>query len=296
MRPSSSGTAMQIERLGSEEYIAQAGLVYIDTRDLHGLYAKLAFKANLILVGPKGEGKSLSVASYCSVHQYPVITFDCSEDVRRAQIIGTFTLRGDSTPFILGPLTTAFEIANEKGHCVLILEEINALTPQMQKVLNPATDWRRRVEVPEAKKVFRLKNDAQLWVVGTMNTAVYGGVYALNEDLKSRFRMVPIEYPKKDDERKVLTELLHQNKIVVEKSVLDKLLTLAQESRQGSVEYALSTRDLVQILEDTNLLGISKALWVASGKFEGTDRVMMVKRMESTFGIPASVLTGGGLR
>jgi len=283
---------MQIERLSAEDYVAKEGLVYVDTRELHPLYEKLAFRASLILVGPKGEGKSLSVAAYCAKHSYPVITFDCSEDVRRSHLIGTFTIRGNETPFVLGPLTTAFEIANEKGSCVLILEEINALTPQMQKVLNPVTDWRRSIEVPEAKRVFKLKPDAKLWVVGTMNTAVYGGVYALNEDLKSRFRMIPIEYPKKEEERKVLTEVLHQNKIVVEKSLMDKLLTLAQESRQGSVEYAFSTRDLVQILEDAHFIGISKALWMATGKFEGADRVMIAKRIESTFGIPAAVTTG----
>ena len=283
---------MQIERLSADEYVAREGLVYVDTRELHPLYEKLAFRANLILVGPKGEGKSLSAAAFCAKHGYPVITFDCSEDVRRSHLIGTFTLRGNETPFILGPLTTAFEVANEKGHCVLILEEINALTPQMQKVLNPIADWRQAIEVPEAKRVFRLKPEAKLWIVGTMNTALYGGVYALNEDLKSRFRMVPIEYPKKDDERKVLTEVLHQRKVVIEKGVMDKLLTLAQESRQGSVEYAFSTRDLVQILEDANLIGITKALWIASGKFEGADRVMMAKRIESTFGIAAALLTG----
>lgn len=283
---------MQIERLGADEFLAKEGLVYVDIRDLHGLYEKLAFKSNLILVGPKGEAKSLSVAAFCAKNGYPVITFDCSEDVRRAQLIGTFTLRGDSTPFILGPIPTAFEIANEKGCCVLILEEINSLSPQAQKVLNPATDWRRSVEVPEAKRVFRLQPKAELWIVGTMNGSVYGGVYSLNEDLKSRFRMVPIDYPKKDEERRVLTELLHQKQVVVEKGVLDKLLTLAQESRQGSVDYPLSTRDLVQICEDSALIGISKALWIASGKFEGADRVMMAKRIESTFGIPASVITG----
>jgi MoxR-like ATPase len=283
---------MQIERLGAEDYVAKEGLIYVDTRELHPLYEKLAFQANLILVGAKGGGKSLSVASYCAKGGFPVITFDCSEDIRRSHLIGTFTIRGADTPFVLGPITTAFEIANERGHCVLILEEINALTPQMQKVLNPITDWRQAIEVPEAKSVFRLKTGAKLWVVGTMNTAVYGGVYALNEDLKSRFRMVPIDYLKKEDERKVITEVLHPRGIVVAKGVLEQLLTLAQESRQGSVEYALSTRDLVQILEDISLVGITKALWMVTGKFEGADRAMIAKRIESTFGIAVSVLTG----
>lgn len=283
---------MLIERLEASSYAAKEGLVYVDTRKLHLLYEKLAFQANLILVGPKGEGKSLSVASFCAKHKHPVITFDCSEDVRRAQLLGTFTLRGNETPFVLGPLTTAFEIANEVGSCVLILEEINALTPQMQKVLNPLTDWRAAIEVPEAKTVFRLKADARLWVVGTMNFSVYGGTYALNEDLKSRFRLIPIEYQKKAEERSVLVQLMEQRSIKPTDAVLNKLLTLAQETRQGSVDYALSTRDLVQILEDSHLVGLNKALWIASGKFEGADRTMLTERIRSIFGLALDATSG----
>ena len=106
-------------------------------------------RANMVLVGPKGIGKSLSVASYAAKVDSPVITFDCSEDVRRSHLLGMFVLRGNETPFVLGPLTTAFEIANETGRCILILEEINALSPQMQKVLNAPLDFR------PAHRVFR---------------------------------------------------------------------------------------------------------------------------------------------
>lgn len=283
---------LQIERLSAEDYVARQGLVYVDTRELHPLYEKLAFLSNLVLVGPKGIGKSLSVAAYCAKKGYPVITFDCSEDVRRSHLLGMFIPRGAETPFVLGPLTTAFEIANEVGHCVLIFEEVNALTPQMQKVLNGTTDFRRAIDVPECKRVFRLKPEAKLWIVGTMNNAVYGGVYALNEDLKSRLRMVPVDYPKKDDERRIVAEVLHQSGVPGEAGLLAKLLTLAQETRQGAIEYALSTRDVVQIMEDAHRIGLNRALWIASGKFEGSDRAAVLQRIESIFGIGKRVLSG----
>lgn len=285
-------SSLQIERLAAEDYVAREGLVYVDTRELHALYEKLAFLSNLILVGPKGIGKSLSVAAFCAKMKYPVITFDCSEDVRRSHLLGMFVPRGAETPFVLGPLTTAFEVANEVGHCVLIFEEINALTPQMQKVLNATTDFRRAIDVPECKRVFRLKEGAKLWVVGTMNNTVYGGVYALNEDLKSRFRMLPVDYPKKDDERRIVVEVLHQMKIPCDAALLSKMLTLSQETRQGAIEYALSTRDIVQLMEDTHRVGLNKALWIATGKFEGSDRTTILQRIESTFGLGKRLLSG----
>lgn len=274
---------IQIERLNSSEYAPKKGLVYFDTADLHGIYQKAGFKGNHILVGPKGIGKSLSVQSFAAKINCPVVTYDCSEDVRRSNLIGAFVIRGQETPFILGPIPTAFEIANERGACILILEEINALTPQMQKVLNAATDFRRRIEVPECQRVFRLIEDAKLWIVGTMNFSIYGGVYSLNEDLKSRFRMIPVSYPKRVDEVKTLKGLLNPFEAQLPPGTVERLVLLAHETRQGALEYALSTRDLFQIGEDIANLGLHRALWMSSGKFEGEDVDAYKKRVESIF-------------
>lgn len=281
---------MQIERLETSEYLPRKKPEYVDTNDLLPLYEKLAFRSNLILVGPKGCGKSLSVAAFAASKELPLVTFDCSEDVRRGHLLGTYTLRGSETPFILGPLTTAFEIANERGACILALEEINGLTPQVQKVLNPATDFRRRVEVPEAKRVFELKAEAKLWIVGTMNTSAYGGVYQINEDLKSRFRMLAVEYPSDKSERAILDSFCELHKIPKDHEVTKKVLTLAKETRQGSYDYALSTRDVIQILEDWQNVGINRALGMVTGKFEGDDRTSVLQRILSIFGLKETVL------
>lgn len=270
-----------IERLQAEDFAPDTSLAYIDTNQLHPIFDKLAFRANIILVGPKGIAKTLSVAAWAAKQKCPIVTFDCSEDVRRSHLIGNYILRGDETPFVLGPLTTAIEIANEKGECILCLEEVNALTPQMQKVLNPLGDFRRRIEVPECGKVFRLKEDAQLWLCGTMNTSVYGGVYELNEDLKSRFRMIPVDYPSKKAEAAIIAEVVKTSK--VPKETIKSILTLAHETRQKSMDYALSTRDVVQIIEDIEASDLETALRLASGKFEGQDRDLFVKRAKSTF-------------
>lgn len=272
---------IQIERLPASEYAVTKDPGYVDVNGLFNLYDKMAFRANVILVGPKGIGKSISVNAWAFKNKHPVVTADCSEDLRRSHLIGMNVLRGNETPFVLGPISTAFEIANETGSCILDLEEINALTPQMQKLLNAITDWRRKMEVPEAGKVFRLEKDAKLWVVGTMNTAVYGGVYSLNEDLKSRFRMIALDYPAQGAERKILALTCPE----APKDLVDQALLLAHETRQRSLEYALSTRDVVQIIEDVQLLGAEHALRIALGKFEGEDYDTVVARITSIFGI-----------
>jgi MoxR-like ATPase len=270
-----------VERLSNDDFRSSRKPPYVDVYNLLPIYEKLAFKANLILVGPKGIGKSMSVAFYAAEHGKHIVTFDCSEDVRRSHLVGTHILRGHETPFILGPLATAYEVANDTGACILALEEINALSPQMQKVLNSSTDFRRRIEVPEAQRVFQLKDGARLWVVATMNTSVYGGVYALNEDLKSRFRMIPLEYP--SNEREIITSAMRDLQIQVDETVITKVLELATETRSSSCEYALSPRDVVQIVADIATVGIKDALWLASGKFDDADRTYFQNRVWSTF-------------
>jgi len=280
---------MQIERLETQDYLPRPGLVYEDVFKLHPLYEKIAFNANIILSGPKGVGKSLSVASFAAIKKCPIITFDCSEDIRRSHLLGMFILKGNETPFVLGPLTTAFEIANETGECILVLEEINALTPQMQKVLNAPSDFRCRLEVPEAKRVFKLIGKSKLWIVGTMNTATYGGVYQLNEDLKSRFRLLPLSYPAPAEEKAILEKVLNGAGSTLKTKVVEQVITLAHETRQKALEYPLSTRDVVQILEDIGMVGIEKAMWMALGKFEGEDQDTVRARIESIFGVKVEV-------
>jgi hypothetical protein len=229
---------------------------------------------------------TLSFQTFAAKTETPIITFDCSEDVRRSHLIGHHILRGGETPFILGPLTTAFEIANEVGRCILVLEEINGLSPQMQKVLNALADFRRRIEVPECQKVFKLKEGKRLWFAGTMNTAVYGGVYALNEDLKSRFRLLALDYPRPSEEKEILNGVLTPEVIgKVDPKLIDRVIQLAIETRQKALEYALSPRDVQQLIEDIAVIGLNKALRVLIGKFDGDDRETIKERLKSIFGI-----------
>jgi nitric oxide reductase NorQ protein len=279
--------SVEIERIATSEF-APRQVRYLDVNKLHelfnGLYGAEVPKS-LVLVGPKGIGKSLSVASFAAKQNVSVVTFDCSEDVRRSHLLGMFVLRGDQTPFVLGPLTTAFEVANETGACILLLEEINALTPQMQKILNSTTDFRRRVEVPECQKVFQLQPGKKLWVVGTMNTAVYGGVYAMNEDLKSRLRLLVVDYPAPAEEKSIVQEALNGGSKKVDQKMMDQVILLAHETRQKALDYALSTRDVVQMVEDIGLVGLESAMRLVLGKFEGDDRTTVKERITSIFGV-----------
>lgn len=275
---------MRIERLEAKDLVP-VEVAYEDVFDLLALYNKIAFKSDVVLVGPKGIGKTLSIAAWAARNHSnkrfcPIVTVDCTEDVRRTSLLGSFYLGTQDSPFTLGPIPTAIEIANEVGRCILQFEELNALMPQMQKLLNPITDWRRKIELPEVQRVFRLERGAQLWVTGTMNTSVYGGVYGLNEDLKSRFRMPPLRYPTDGEERKIINTALSYK---ADKTLVSDMIRLATETRAKTFEYSLSPRDVVQVLEDVKLVGLDDALWMLLGKFEGEERETAQARISSIF-------------
>lgn len=272
-------------RIPTEEFIVDPALAgkYEDVNDLWSLYDKMEANGNLILTGPKGCGKSLSLAGYAARNRIPLITYSCSEDVRTSDLVGIYTLRGDSTIFALGPVTTAIDVANETGHAILALEEINALSPQSQKVLNPLTDFHRSVFVHVAGRSFKLRDGAKLWVTGTMNPSAYGGVYVLNEDLKSRFDFLRLGYPSSVQELRILQAQVPELKKAKYPWVAS-LLRVAQETRQGECDYELSTRDLVRSARNILKLGKTMGLRVLASKFEeGEESNYITTRIQSHF-------------
>ena len=261
---------------------------YVDVFNLLPLYSRLMFKKNLLIKGPKGDGKSLSIVSLAAVTAIPLITQPCSENTKGKDLIGTFFIRGGETPFILGSMATAIDIANEYGSAILAFEEVNALTPQTQKQLNEFLDFRKSISIPQIGKTYRLRPGAQLWTVAMMNPSVYGGTYELNEDFRSRWVEVDLGYPTRDQELKILEvniEKPAELSIEVFRDTLNRCVSIAAQTRdkKNSFSYSLSTRDVVNLAETILLLGSEEAIQLLSHKFEGKDHELMATRISSTF-------------
>ncbi|RLJ03513.1 MAG: hypothetical protein DRP11_00535 [Candidatus Aenigmatarchaeota archaeon] len=296
-----ASNGIKILPVDPEVFIPKNVPKYVPTNSEFEIFeAHLESGVPLLLIGPKGIGKTLSFAAFAAQKGVPIIQFDCSENVKRGDLIGRFLLRGDEVVYQLGVIPTAFEVANKKGAAILVFEELNALTPQMQKVLNQALDWRRHCFIPELNKVYRLKPGVKLLIAATMNPSTYGGVHELNEDLLSRFAVWYWNYPGKDLEKRIITEVALRNGFnEIPGEILDGILRLAKETRAsvaaGDVEYALSPRDIVQFCQlyiayskyfsGKSLL--KKALETSVlGKYEDEDHRKFVKqRIESVFGV-----------
>lgn len=245
---------------------------------------------NILLNSKHGLGKTLLAATLAQNlrtklgMKVPMVTFDCSEDTKEYHLKGSPTILPDgSTAFVPGPIPLAIEMANQTGLSVLSLEELSAMTPGAQKVVNSVTDWRTGIFIPQIGKFTRLTHGARVIILATMNPAVYGGVYTINADLRSRFIEEVVPWPSSDQEMKILKEVCPY----ADAGMISSIIQLANDSRTPHAEYSLSTRDLVLFLQDAHRLNTKKdledVLTCVVNKFEGSDRDTIIDRTDAIF-------------
>jgi len=249
----SSPNGVEILPVRAEDYLPKKVPNYVPTDEELEIYqAHLESGIPVLVRGPKGTGKTLSIAYFAWKTKTPIIQFDCSENTKRFDLIGRFILRGEEVKYLLGAMPTAIEVANQVGKVILVFEELNCLTPQMMKVLNQLLDWRRHVYIPEIGATYELKDGVKLLIAATMNPTMYGGVFELNEDLKSRFVELFLGYPGEEKEIEIVRANAVDNSNV-DKSFYSRLVLLAKETRagvnEGELSYALSPRDLVLVAQ-----------------------------------------------
>lgn len=274
---------MKIVKMPPSQLIPSTDPNYVDT-GLLGLVEELAWGEALILKGPKGAGKTLAIEQWCAAAEIPMVRENCNSGTDETQLLGSFGMEGNDVHFTLGALPLAIETANSEGGCVLVLEEINTLRPQVQSMVFSVADYRKSVECPHLGRKFTLVPDAQLWVLGTMNPG-YAGTYQLNEALRSRFDFIEVGYMSQAKEKELL-ELTFPNKPdVEERRIAARLLTFAEESRAYQWEYALSTRDLVHTIRKIPRIGLSRALKLLVNKFDPEHKQAIEARVQSMFNI-----------
>ncbi len=248
--------------------------------------------ANILYNSPHGLGKSLLVA-HLSVElgkrlgcKVPLIVFDCHQDTREYHLRGTGQITGEGSEFVPGPIPLAIEMATQHKVAMVCFEEINSLTSGAQKMLNGLTDWREGIYIPQIGRMFRVPAGCLLVVVATMNPSSYGGVYSLNQDLKSRFNEKVLSWPSKDNEKKILAAVCGY----AAKADIERAAQLALNLRGKATEYQLSTRDLVQLLQNIKRFILKGrpnahelALTMLANKYEGGERNTAIEMIKDVF-------------
>ena len=274
---------------------------YVETKtELHDVLEIAQQKEipNILIEAGKGTGKTTLAYELASVLKETygkcnIIAISCSSGLREGDLRGRYQLSVDEngkeiSVFVAGVLIEAIQSALRDGIAVLYLDELNALEPELQKMLNSLLDARRCLSANG--HMFRV-GDARLIVVATQNPSTYSGVQELNEDLRSRFVGDIWDYPAQE----------HLEQIVdwtdVPEDVKQGIMQLATDTynyrTKGDVEYVLTVRDLkdfceiYRIFDDqaTSLEVLRKALdkTVLIRYSDATERELIQQSINDTF-------------
>ncbi len=222
---------------------------WIDPVDLKCLLAWLHAGTDVILVGPKGTGKTtLSFALTQALGWQEPCKVDVYTIKRTTDLFGTDAARDGSTFFVRSSLLDYIDratIALKKGldtHFIVILDEINRVHAKVNESMHGLFDDTRQVTIPtaEGSKIVRLPPN--LHVIGTMNIgASYLGTHGLDEALKDRFAPLPLKPMPIDYEVKKLvadTSILETQAL----SIVQVARTLREASDGGQISFAPSYR------------------------------------------------------
>jgi nitric oxide reductase NorQ protein len=196
-----------------------------------------------LMEGEKGIGKTMAVTEVCAKTDTSMVSFSCSSGTTMGDILGREHLYNGNSVFQLGVLPIAIMAANnaKNKRGILYLDELNALDPEIQKMLNPVIDDRRCIVVNN--QLYMLKEGVKFTIVATQNPSYYAGVNPLNEDLRSRFVGKVVEYPTTSQIASVIdwTD-------IPEETVGQPLLSLAVDTlsmkKESKVDYVISVRDI----------------------------------------------------
>jgi hypothetical protein len=152
-------------------------------------------KGMAILEGEAGTGKNMLIDMFAHYTNREIIMFPCGaktdkEDLTRFYefdpVRGTYRLNSRVVEAIMTP------------GAILLLDEINALPPEVAKMLNALLDYRRSIFLAEGGKFGKkkgIKAHEEALIVGTMNPQNYAGVQKLSSEVLDRCRVIRVDYP-----------------------------------------------------------------------------------------------------
>ena len=201
-----------------------------------------AYKSGLfvLIIGPKGTGKTTLVRQFAQTKGARLDSINFSLRTRESHLIGTKTLDGGTVGFSEGLL-----IQSMKSGSMLYLDEINAAEADVLLRLDESLDDRRQIVLKESTgQTIRAQNG--WFVIGTINPLSHSGTKELPPQILSRFPVrIRLEYPPEDIECDIITRYTP----TADAAQLRQGVKLANMLRQAaSVEellYAPSMRETI---------------------------------------------------
>lgn len=221
---------------------------------------KTAFKnsMNVLLVGETGTGKTHAVYNVANSIDKNVIRVNFDKSATPEDLIGEYQPNGIAGKFVWnnGVLINAMEEGK-----IFVADEINAGTPEVMFYLNSILDEDKSITLKQHNGEI-IKAHKDFCFVATMNPETYTGVNKMNTALLDRFDVV-LFYD-------------YDEKIEKTLGIASDLIKFAKKIRKsysmGQVSMPISTRGLLQYVNNKKLFGDNAAKEMLCAKFPVTER------------------------
>ena len=216
---------------------------YIDWNNALSVLSK-AFETKLfvLIIGPKGTGKTTLVRKFASHMKKDLYSVNFSLRTRESHLIGTKTLERGEVSFVEGMLVKSMRDGN-----MLYLDELNAAEADVLLRLDEALDDRRQLVLKEAEG--QTVNAAADWfVVATINPLSHVGTKELPPQLLSRFPFrLKLEYPPEDIELQIINQhtSVDSTKIDEVKRSIKLAKSLREAAALEELYYSPSLRETI---------------------------------------------------
>ncbi|HJT46631.1 MAG TPA: AAA family ATPase [Nitrososphaeraceae archaeon] len=216
---------------------------YIDWNNVLGVLSK-AFETKLfvLIIGPKGTGKTTLVRKFASQMKKDLYSINFSLRTRESHLIGTKTLEKGEVSFVEGLLVKSMRDGN-----MLYLDELNAAEADVLLRLDEALDDRRQLVLKEAEGQ-TVKAADDWFVIATINPLSHVGTKELPPQLLSRFPFrLKLEYPPEDIELQIINQhtSLDGSKIDEVKRSIKLAKSLREAAALEELYYSPSLRETI---------------------------------------------------
>lgn len=206
-------------------------------------YAR-AKSINVLIYGPTGPGKTTSVEAWSAERGLRMATVSGNASMEPSQMTGKYVSDGNgSFAWIDGPVT---DVVRNGG--VLLLDEVNFISPKIYTVLYSLLDGRRSITLLDHHGE-TIEAHPDLTIFATMNPD-YIGTTPLNFAFRNRFDIqIPWDYDDKVE-----------SKLVSSKALLVIAKQLRVEANKGQYETPISTNMLQEFVNFVDPLGYEFAV------------------------------------